>query len=294
MKEIVVNKKYDGKKLNSFLLDNFDGLKLNTLYKALRKRDVRVNDTKVSDNVILHSGDVIKVFIPDEQLFKDKSFNIDIIYEDDNIVVVNKPAEIEVVGENSLTTELCKYYNSTSIFPCHRLDRNTTGLVLLAKNEKALNILLDKFKNREIEKHYRALVYGIPCKKEDTLTAYLFKDAKKSLVYISDIPKKGYEKIITSYKVISSNSKNNTSFLDVNLHTGKTHQIRAHLAHIGYPIIGDGKYGDREINKKFKYKYQQLCSCSLKFCFKTDAGILNYLNNKNVPMGTENIGTFDY
>ena len=292
MKEIVVNKKYDGKKLNSFLLDNFDGLKLNTLYKALRKRDVRVNDTKVSDNVILHSGDVIKVFIPDEQLFKDKSFNIDIIYEDDNIVVVNKPAEIEVVGENSLTTELCKYYNSTSIFPCHRLDRNTTGLVLLAKNEKALNILLDKFKNREIEKHYRALVYGIPCKKEDTLTAYLFKDAKKSLVYISDIPKKGYEKIITSYKVISSNSKNNTSFLDVNLHTGKTHQIRAHLAHIGYPIVGDGKYGNREINKKFKYKYQQLCSCSLKFCFKTDAGILNYLNNKNVPMGTENIGTF--
>ena len=292
MKEIVVNKKYDGKKLNSFLLDNFDGLKLNTLYKALRKRDVRVNDTKVSDNVILHSGDVIKVFIPDEQLFKDKSFNIDIIYEDDNIVVVNKPAEIEVVGENSLTTELCKYYNSTSIFPCHRLDRNTTGLVLLAKNEKALNILLDKFKNREIEKHYRALVYGIPCKKEDTLTAYLFKDAKKSLVYISDIPKKGYEKIITSYKVISSNSKNNTSLLDVNLHTGKTHQIRAHLAHIGYPIVGDGKYGNREINKKFKYKYQQLCSYSLKFCFKTDAGILNYLNNKNVPMGTENIGTF--
>ena len=292
MKEIVVNKKYDGKKLNSFLLDNFDGLKLNTLYKALRKRDVRVNDTKVSDNVILHSGDVIKVFIPDEQLFKDKSFNIDIIYEDDNIVVVNKPAEIEVVGENSLTTELCKYYNSTSIFPCHRLDRNTTGLVLLAKNEKALNILLDKFKNREIEKHYRALVYGIPCKKEDTLTAYLFKDAKKSLVYISDIPKKGYEKIITSYKVISSNSKNNTSFLDVNLHTGKTHQIRAHLAHIGYPIVGDGKYGNREVNKKFKYKYQQLCSYSLKFCFKTDAGILNYLNNKNVPMGTENIGTF--
>ena len=292
MKEIIVDKKYDGKKLNSFLLDSFDGLKLNTLYKALRKKDVRVNDTRISDNVIIHSGDVIKIFIPDEQLFSKNNFNIDIIYEDDNIVVVNKPAEIEVVGENSLTSELCKYYNIAFIFPCHRLDRNTTGLVLFAKNEEALNILLDKFKNREIEKHYKALVYGIPRKKEDTLTAYLFKDAKKSLVYISDVPKKSYEKIITSYKVISSNSKNNTSLLDVNLHTGKTHQIRAHLAHIGYPIIGDGKYGDREINKKFKYKYQQLCSCSLKFCFKTDAGILNYLNNKNVPMGTENIGTF--
>ena len=284
MKEIIVDKKYDRKKLNSFLLDSFDGLKLNTLYKALRKKDVRVNDTRISDNVIIHSGDVIKIFIPDEQLFSKNNFNIDIIYEDDNIVVVNKPAEIEVVGENSLTSELCKYYNIAFIFPCHRLDRNTTGLVLFAKNEEALNILLDKFKNREIEKHYKALVYGIPRKKEDTLTAYLFKDAKKSLVYISDVPKKGYEKIITSYKVISCNNKNNTSLLDVNLHTGKTHQIRAHLAHIGYPIIGDGKYGDREINKKFGYKYQQLCSRSLRFCFKTDAGILNYLNNKNVSI----------
>ena len=291
MKEIIVDKKYDGKKLNSFLLDSFNGLKLNALYKALRKKDVRINDIKVSDNVVIHTGDVIKIFIPDEQLFNKKKFNIDVIYEDDNIVVVNKPAEIEVVGEKSLTNELCKYYDSTSIFPCHRLDRNTTGLVLFAKSKEALNILLDKFKNHEIEKHYMTLVYGIPRKKEDTLTAYLFKDAKKSLVYISDIQKKGYEKIITSYRVISSNIKNNTSLLDVNLHTGKTHQIRAHLAYIGYPIIGDGKYGDRVINKKFGYKYQQLCSCSLKFCFKSDAGILNYLNNKNVSMGTEKIGT---
>lgn len=282
MKEIIVDKKYDGKKLNSFLLDSFDGLKLNTLYKALRKKDVRVNDTKVSDNVVIYAGDVIKVFIPDEQLFSKNNFNVDIVYEDDNIVIVNKPTEIEVVGENSLTTELCKYYNNNFIAPCHRLDRNTTGLVLFAKNEVALNILLDKFKNREIEKHYRALVYGIPSKNESTLTAYLFKDAKKSLVYISDIPKKGYEKIITSYKVISSDNKNNTSLLDVNLHTGKTHQIRAHLAYIGYPIIGDGKYGNGEINKRFKYKYQQLCSYSLEFCFTTDSGILNYLNGKKI------------
>ena len=284
MKEIIVSKKYDEKKLNSFLLDSFDGLKLNTLYKALRKKDVRVNDIKVSDNVIIHAGDIIKVFIPDDQLFNKNNFKVSIVYEDDNIVIVNKPTEIEVVGEDSLTAELGKYYNNASIFPCHRLDRNTTGLVLFAKSEESLNILLEKFKNREIEKHYKALVYGIPHKKEDTLTAYLFKDAKKSLVYISDVPKKGYEKIITSYKVINFNNKNNTSLLDINLHTGKTHQIRAHLAHVGYPIIGDGKYGDREINKKFGYKYQQLCSCSLKFCFKTDAGILNYLNDKKITV----------
>lgn len=284
MKEIIVDKKYNGKKLNSFLLNTFDGLSMNTLYKTLRKKDIRVNDVKVSDNVTVYAGDNIKVYIPDEQLFSQKKFKIDIVYEDENIVVVNKPVEIEVVGENSLTSKMVNYYNGENVFvkPCHRLDRNTTGLVLFAKNEVALNILLDKFKNREIEKHYRALVYGIPSKNESTLTAYLFKDAKKSFVYISDTPKKGYEKIVTSYRVISSNKKDNTSILDINLHTGKTHQIRAHLAHIGLPIIGDGKYGNGEINKRFKYKYQQLCSYSLEFCFTTDSGILNYLNGKKI------------
>ena len=123
----------------------------------------------------------------------------------------------------------------------HRLDRNTYGLVIFAKNKKALEILLNKFKNMEIEKHYKCTVYGIPKIKNNTLKAYLFKDRKKSLVYISDETKKGYQKIITSYKVLSENLENNTSLLDVTLHIGKTHQIRAHLAHIGFPIIGDRK-----------------------------------------------------
>lgn len=264
MKELIVEPKYDGKKLNNFLLDSFDGLSLNVLYKTLRKKDIRVNNIRVSENVTLHTNDHVKVFLLDEQLFKSASALIDIVYEDENIVVVNKPSGIEVVGEHSLTSYLREFYEKKlmkendklattanhnvldckqSIFmePCHRLDRNTTGLTLFAKNEEALAILLEKFKNREIEKIYRATVYGIPKVKEQLLNAYLFKDSKKSMVYISNVPKKGYVKIATYYKVLETSVKEHTSVLEVNLLTGKTHQIRAHLAYIGHPIIGDRK-----------------------------------------------------
>ena len=277
MKEIIVNEKYNGKKLNSFLLDTFPGFSPNLFYKTLRKKDIRVNGVKIAENVTLCVGDKISIYLSDEQLTANYSKLIDIVYEDDNIVILNKSAGIEVTGENSLSTIL-------NFAPCHRLDRNTTGLVLFAKNEEALSILLEKFKHHEIEKHYRATVIGIPAKVKATLVAYLFKDAKKSLVYISDVPKKGYEKIVTSYQVISANKKQNTSILDVTLHTGKTHQIRAHLAHIGHPIVGDGKYGNNEINKKLGYKTQQLCSYSLTFAFQTDSGILNYLKNKQISL----------
>ena len=282
MKELVVENKYNCKKLVPFLLDNFDGLCTNTIYKALRKKDIRINDIKVNSNVFLQTGDSVKIFIYDEFLFKQNPCNFNKVYEDDNILIIDKPAEIEVTGSNSITSILKRQY--AYIEPCHRLDRNTTGLLIFAKNKDALDILLQKFKNREIEKHYKAMVYGIPNIKSQTLEAYLFKDNKKALVYISDTPQKGYVKIVTSYKVMEKNIEKNYCILDIQLHTGKTHQIRAHLAHIGYPIIGDGKYGINKINKQFGYKTQQLCSSYIKFNFKTDAKILNYLSNKDVSL----------
>lgn len=277
MRNLFVDKKYNNKRLSYFLLDCFPKLSINTIYKALRKKDIKLNNSRINKDVIVHTDDNILLYISDE--FLEPSFNLNVVYEDDNILIINKPNNIEATGDNSLTSEVHKIYSSSSFMPmpCHRLDRNTTGLILFAKNEESLNILLDKFKNHEIEKHYLALVYGYPSPKSSKLTAYHFKDAKKSLVYISDSPKPGYSKIVTYYTVLESYD-NNSSLLDVQIETGKTHQIRAHLAHIGYPIIGDGKYGINEVNKKFGFKYQKLHSYILKFNFKSDNGLLSYLN----------------
>lgn len=279
MKELIVTKKYNNKKLDKFLKDNLQNLSNNLFYKTLRKKDIKINGKRVSENVTIFENDKIQVYISDTLL--EGSVNLDIIYEDKNILLINKPINIEVTGQNSLTDVVHRLYKLQEFLPmpCHRLDRNTSGLILFAKNQTALDILLDKFKHHEIEKHYLALVYGVPKKKSERLISYLFKDSSKSLVYISDVPKKGYLKIITSYSLIES--INNTSLLDVEIKTGRTHQIRAHLSYIGLPIIGDGKYGINEINKKFKAKTQKLVSYKLKFSFIKDSGILNYLNGKS-------------
>lgn len=281
MKSLIVTNNFNGKKLSSFVFYSFPNLAKNTFYKALRQKDIRINGKRINTDCTIYVDDKLSVYIADNLLFP--SINLEIIYEDDNILIVNKPNNIEVVGENSLTSLINTKFSSNNIMPCHRLDRNTTGLVLFAKNKEALDILFNKFKNHEIKKFYRALVYGIPKVKNARLEAFLFKDTKNSIVYISDTLKKGYQKIITSYKVLEE-FPNNTSLLDVEIETGKTHQIRAHLAHIGYPIVGDGKYGINSVNKKLGYKYQQLCSYKLQFCFSSNSGILSYLNNKIIEL----------
>ena len=278
MKKLIVNDKFNHKKLSSFFMSSFSDLPRSVFYKLLRKKDIRINDKRISEDITVYSGDEVLVFLPDIQTHRE----FPIAYEDDNILVIDKPIGIAVTNEdNSLADYLKKNY--TYIEPCHRLDRNTSGLVIFAKNEEALNILFNCFKHHEIEKHYACIVVGSMPKKKDNLNAFLFKDSKKSLVYISDVKKKGYLPITTNYQVLAYSSKHNLSLLDIQIPTGRTHQIRAHLAHIGHPVLGDGKYGINDINKKFKLKAQALHAYKIKFNL-SKSDLLEYLKGKEIEI----------
>lgn len=282
MQVVYVDEKGNGKKLITYLTTIYPELKINTIHKALRKKDIRINGKKINEDVIINKGDQIIIYIVDKLLYEHntKKELYSVIYQDENILVINKDAGIEITGENSITSQLKINYNFVE--PCHRIDRNTSGIVLFAKNNESLGTIQDLFKENKIEKHYIACCYGV-AKKHDVLEAYLFKDRKKSIVYISKTQQKGYVPIKTSYKLIKQNIFKKLSLLDVTLHTGRTHQIRAHLASEGLPIVGDGKYGSYKINREYKQSSQMLCSYSLTFKdIKSER--LKYLNNKTIKL----------
>lgn len=234
--------------------------------KLLRNKDVRIDDIKIKDNMIVDKGSVITVFYNKEFL---NETEIEIVFQDENIVIVNKPTNIEVVGDDGLEKKL----NALAV---HRLDRNTTGLTILAKNKASQDILLDAFKNHKVTKKYLAEVVGKTNYKNYLMKAYLVKDAKQSFVKIFDKEVKNSVEIKTIFNTIKSNPT--SSIVECSLITGKTHQIRASLSFLGHPIIGDGKYGKNEDNKKFKQKTQKLHCFYLKF--ENLKSPLSYLNNK--------------
>lgn len=275
----------DQKKIVDYLKNKFKNLTNGTIFKALRNKDIRINGVKISENVPVNAGDEITLYIKDEFLFGTTALDKSkIIYDDENIVIVNKPQDVLVQGDGiniGLDKMVNDYFGTQNIVPCHRLDRNTSGLIIFAKNEIAEETISEMLKQHMIRKVYRCRVVGHPKNKKATLTAYLFKDSKTSQVIISNEKKKGYVEIVTKYEVIAYNN-DGTSTLEVELVTGRTHQIRAHLAFIGYPILGDGKYGKNEVNKKFKLTRQELTA--YKIIFNDAIGELEYLKGKTVKL----------
>ncbi len=306
MKSVIIKKNDANQRLDKFLTKSFPNLPKALMYKYIRTKRIKLNGKRAEISTRLNEGDVLDMYINDEFFvqketvhdFMSASKKIDIVYEDENIILLNKkvgllchPDDNEYI--DTLIARVKRYLfekkewnpdDESSFTPAlaNRIDRNTSGIVMCAKNAESLRILNQKIKDRELHKNYLCVVHGTPKNKEALLEGYLFKDEKKNKVFVSNKPVDGGKTIKTKYKVISS--KDNLSLLEVDLLTGRTHQIRAHLAHIGHPLLGDGKYGSNALNKKTGYKKQCLCSFRLIFDFKTDAGILEYLNKKQFTL----------
>lgn len=295
MKSVTISSKDEGQRVDRFIIKTFDRLPKSLMFKEIRKKNIKVNRKRCTAEQILNEGDVLDLYLGDDVLhIKEKYYDflrasseLDIIYEDNNIILLNKKAGILCHPDgkdytDNLVARLKKYLyekgewspDTSSFTPslANRIDRNTGGIVIGAKNSQALKLINDKIKNREIEKYYLTVVHGKMPKKSEVLTAYLTKDEKKNMVTVTDSQTPGSKQIITQYTVLDY--YDDASLLEIHLMTGRTHQIRAHLAHIGHPLYGDGKYGIG----KGRYR-QALYSYKLKFNF-TDENALSYLNTK--------------
>ncbi len=300
MTEITVQKNDAGQRADRFLSKAYPNLKSALVCKLMRKKRIKLNGAKAEPNTILKEGDVFRFYLSEELLSKKQhteksaSSEINVIYEDENILLCNKPCGLVVHEDNENSQDtlidriLCYLEEKGEYDPeseqsfvpalVNRIDRNTSGIVIAAKNAEALRVLNQKLRDREVEKLYLCAVFGKPEPSEAELTAYLKKLSEENRVVISDSPKQDFLTIKTKYRVLKSRGE--LSLVEVDLLTGRTHQIRAHFAHIGCPLLGDGKYGDNARNKMFKAKTQALCSYKLTFKFTTSAGILEYLNGK--------------
>lgn len=304
MRTIQINRNDANQRLDKFLSKRFKTMPKSLMYKYIRTKYIKVNGKRCEISTRLNEGDVITLYIRDE-FFDEPQYdtydflkapkNLDIVYEDENIVLLNKPTGLlchpdENYHYDSLLARLQHYlydkgeYNpndENSFAPAlaNRIDRNTGGIVIAAKNSEALRILNQKIKDRELKKLYLCVVHGVPTKKQALLVDYLEKNEKQNRVYISKKPSEKSKTIKTKYTVLRE--LKDMSLVEVELLTGRTHQIRAHMAYIGHPLVGDGKYGTNKQNKNTSLKWQALCSYKLVFSFTTDGGVLNYLNGKS-------------
>lgn len=295
MQEYIVSRKNAGLRIDQFLKEELPYLPSSLLYKTIRKKDVKVNEVRVKLGRQLTVNDRVQIYISDvwldnlkEQYYQNPSeFNI--VYEDTNLILVDKKQGVlchsdKEGKEKTLLERVYEYLlykdETYQYYPelCNRIDRNTGGIVIIAKNPRSKQIIDEKIRNHEIKKYYFCVVNGVPQKKSGRIENQIFKDSVRRISYITENRTKKTRTAITDYKVIAH--KGNISLLECKLITGRTHQIRAQLANMGHAIIGDNKYGNKSLNRDAFEKRQLLYSTKVEFNFSTDAGDLRYLKNQ--------------
>ena len=303
MKELTIGKNDAGQRLDRFLAKSVPLLPASLAQKYIRIKRIKLNGGRAERDSRLQTGDVLQLYINDEFFEAPREDNafltvatpkLNIVYEDEHILLVDKRPGLAVhphdgaeYGRTLIDHIQAYLYQKREWRPreehsftpalCNRIDRNTGGIVIAAKTAEALRVMNQKIKDREMDKRYLAIVEGNLKQKSGSLTGYLFKDAKKNRVFVTDTPQAGAKSCRTDYQVLTCG--NGLSLVECKLITGRTHQIRAQFAHAGHPLLGDGKYG--KLNKNYDRNYQALYSYKLTFCFTTDAGELAYLNGKS-------------
>ena len=307
MRILTVQKNDAGQRLDKFLSKAVKGLPQSLMYKFIRTKKIKVNRARCEQSQILQEGDEIQLFIKDEffdAASKDTGAltaikpKLDIVHEDEHIMLLNKRPGVLVHddaegGENTLIMHVQAYLcgkgeydpaSEQSFAPalCNRIDRNTGGMVIAAKDAAALRDMNEAIREDWLSKFYLCLVHGHVERPKATLHGYLRKDSAKNTVEVRDREFPGAKEIITKYRVLGERreGKDTVSLLEVELVTGRTHQIRAHMAHIGHPLVGDGKYGVNRDDKRSGYKFQALYAYRLRFDLPEDAGSLNYLRGR--------------